>query len=661
MFSNLPAGVSHLKQLQKLDLAYNDKLESLNSGLTTLTNLMELELCESNALRSPPLEICRQGLRAIKQYYTDIAASSSNKVCLATVVVIGQTGAGKTSLIKTLQSKTKTRILTKRSLAEKQDESTKVFNFEEVKCNDDEALRFIDLGGQEVYHVTYQLTFRRKCIPVIVINMMHFKELSAEIGEREAVRRLYLDWMVHIYLAQPNLGAPKLVLTHKDKFCKHEFESLKERLIATSDAVRDTILDEERSLGIEKFRSVQHLSTKGIPVFPTSNIYEISDREDNFEVFDDIKSALHQECQRHVREVPKLWDDVTNILSQQDDTYQSFGEIFATFKRTHKILPLQLEVILTYMHDCGRLLWYKNIECLHEYVFYNIPAITDLVNVLYDHMISHKWKARLESFQPHRISAGECHRLEVDEYEYLVQKFHETGAISKVLLDYLISVETKFDNEPKLETATNILKSFKLIYGPVKHDADSFYLVPYFSTGYLDETLITNKVIQLVADLVFKGLAPPQYFFHQMASEILELFPSETSTCVVKRNGVAILSDDLVIMFHHDSKSKKVTITIGSDIESVGNAWKHLIEIVNNLIRRVLEVWEGARVVCTHYCPHCMLLHSAHPQKIINPSWCELSRRTAKPALCDAMTKVTCGDEQNIPAALKFPCKIESF
>lgn len=650
MFLELPHSVCLIDQLKTLDLGGNVKLAALSSNLTLLKSLSSLNLLKCPALISPPLEVCQQGLSAIIQYYIDFAASSSNKLLLATVVVIGQAGAGKTSLVKTLQNENKTRVLTQRSTTSIQDGATKVFNFENVSYNG-AVLKFIDLGGQEVYHVAYRLTFRQNCVLIVVVNMTQYETLSVEIGDREAVRRLYLDWMTHCYLAQPKLGPPKLVLTHKDKYDAGEFQSLRDRFITTSDEVRNAVIAEDSLLNKAMFKEVRHLATTDSPVFPSHDIYEIGNEENEFAVFDKLMASLHEDCQRHIREVPKLWDDVTEAISKQPGCHNSLPNILDALKPTHNIQYEHLAMILTYMHCCGRLLWYKNIDCLHSYIFYDIPAVTDLIKVLYDHTSEQKWKDRLQNFQPWKIG------VEIDEYEALTTDFRQTGVTSQRLLEYFISVETMFKTETEVETAANILRSFRLIHGPVKRDADSCFIIPYFAEGYLEDTLLANKAIHLVTDLNFQGLALPQFLYHQMASEVLGLFPGLTSTYMVKQNGITVLHGSCAIMFLHNPKSQKATINVGCDVESVADAWTFLIDIVNTLITSILEAWEGARLTCTYFCAHCTLTGSPHPHKRVNPPWCVISREPMKLQLCDGKMPVICKQKEEIPAALQFPCE----
>jgi len=217
-------------------------MTSLNPEILQLTHLESFRTDGCDALTSPPLEVCKRGLDAVRQYYTDLAKGAGRNLPFATIAVLGQTMAGKTSLIRTLQSTDRKRVLTNRSPNAEYDETTKVFNVEEVEV-DGTTLRLIDMGGQEVYHITYHLTLRQNCVPVIVVNMEQYDQISKMSTDREAVRKLAFDFMSHLYLAHPSLGPPKLIFTHKDKFPSEIFQQLRRKFLEVSEQLCKNIIE----------------------------------------------------------------------------------------------------------------------------------------------------------------------------------------------------------------------------------------------------------------------------------------------------------------------------------------------------------------------------------------------------------------------------------
>lgn len=215
-------------------------------SIRLLTELQEANVFACESLKSPPKEVYGRGVESIRQYFKDLALGRSKVIPAVTVAVIGQTMAGKTSLIKTLQSEAKVRVLTNRGPGAANDPTTKVFNVESVTV-EKVVLRFIDVGGQEVYHTTYQLTFRDSCIPLVVVSMEQYQKMRKDKDNAlEAVRVLCFDWLSQIYVACPNLGPPKLVFTHLDLFTIEDFDSLAKEFLDTCQILKGTVIEEGR-------------------------------------------------------------------------------------------------------------------------------------------------------------------------------------------------------------------------------------------------------------------------------------------------------------------------------------------------------------------------------------------------------------------------------
>jgi len=115
-----------------------------------------------------------------------------NSLPLVTIAVIGNTMARKTSLIKTLQNVDRTRVLTNRNPESKVDETTKVFKVEKLEI-ENFPVQLIDMGGNEIYHTTYQLALHQNCIPLIVVNMAQYRDL---IWYRECYKSKIASYIV---------------------------------------------------------------------------------------------------------------------------------------------------------------------------------------------------------------------------------------------------------------------------------------------------------------------------------------------------------------------------------------------------------------------------------------------------------------------------------
>jgi len=589
----------------------------------------------------------------VRQYYTDLAKGAGKSLPFATIAVLGNTMAGKTSLIRTLQNADRKRVLTNRDPDAVIDETTKVFNVEEVEV-DGTVLRLIDMGGQEVYHITYQLTLRQNCIPVIVVNMEQYNKISKESTHREAVRRLAFDYMSHLYLSNPNLGSSKLIFTHKDKFQDAEFQRICKNFLETSNQLCEEIIKEEKALGGE-FAQIKHFSESAGKVFLEEDIYELG-KDDRYEVYDLIKNSLLQNSKHFVKDLPSVWEEVNEKVLSIPSVYSTFDEILKVVQtKLQNIESSQLDIILTYMHDCGKVLWYKDISSLRPYIFHRITEITKLLCVLYHHD-PNIWQSRVDKFQPYYSKTGMG--VEKQDFEDSVSRFTDTGLMMECLLFYLIEKETLFNSFRDVEVAVCLLQTFRLLYGPIHVEFEEpWFIVPQFARNFYNTSYSSPKNLFLCIETQFNGLALPHYVFHQMTVGLLEMFPDDPAVIKVKRNGANVYQDEICTQLIHDYKSRKVLLYVSSNAAKVSVMWERLITTNNNILRHVLETWKASRPVPTCYCAHCLLLGLPCPKKVPRPQWDlrSLKNLPKKARLCSGSSTTMCGDEE-IPSALLYPC-----
>jgi len=653
-----------LSSLQELDVSGNELLKSLDPEILQLIQLQRLDTEYCDSLTSPPQEVCRRGLAAVRQYYKDLAKGSGKNIPFATIAVLGNAMAGKTSLIKTLQSPEKKRILTDRSPEAAVDETTKVFNVQEVDV-EGTVLRVLDMGGQEVYHATYQLTLKQNCIPVFVVNMAEYDNLSTKFSSREAVRRLAFDYMSHLYLANPTLGAPKLILTHKDKFTstkfQEQFQEQKLTFLKLMNQISAEIVEEERALGGE-FCRIQHFVESAGRVFAEDDIYEVG-IDDEYEVFDKIKNALLQSSQKFVKSLPLVWEKVNEKVLSLKSTYSSFWCILATFQQQNlQIESSQLDIILTYMHDCGKILWFKDMDTLKPYIFHKISEVTQLLTVMYHHG-SCVWQCRRDQFLPVHFGGD---KFELQDFEESVDHFTKTGVLREILLNYLMRKESGFCESQDWVVAICLLKTFRLLHGPLhdslgKDPTCSRFIAPQFAKEYFNHNFLLPKSMFLLVGIEFNGLALPHYVSHQMTVGLLQLFPDETSKIKVKRNGAKVYHDKIYTQLIHDYKSRKVLLFVSSDAENICRMWRTLINATNSILRQVLETWKACRLVPSVHCGHCLLLGNSQVEKITRPQWCLRYLKSFPQVNWYQGSSTTLCKDEEVPSAFLHPCMFLLF
>lgn len=170
LFEAVPEALYEIPSLIELGLGnsnYKDRnqnqIRELSPKLLDLKNLESLDL-ENNPIETPPPEIVNRGLAAIKEYFRQLEAEGTDYLYEAKLLIVGEGGAGKTSLAKKIEDP-------KYVLREEED-STKgieviqwVFpleNGQPFRAN------IWDFGGQEIYHSTHQFFLTKRSLYVLV-------------------------------------------------------------------------------------------------------------------------------------------------------------------------------------------------------------------------------------------------------------------------------------------------------------------------------------------------------------------------------------------------------------------------------------------------------------------------------------------------------------
>jgi internalin A len=194
--TTLPDRFSDLIHLKLAHLSYNayEQIPEVLFGLPSLEALYmdncQLRVVPPDILRlkklkrfsfgsgsttSPPAEIAKKGLGAIRAYWRQQATQGVDYLCEAKLIVLGEAGAGKTSLARKIQNPGY--LLKER---EKSTEGIDVIRFvfpsvfrtrgqgQEQILQRDFQVNIWDFGGQEIYHATHQFFLTKRSVYVLV-------------------------------------------------------------------------------------------------------------------------------------------------------------------------------------------------------------------------------------------------------------------------------------------------------------------------------------------------------------------------------------------------------------------------------------------------------------------------------------------------------------
>jgi GTPase SAR1 family protein len=163
--SSLPAEIGQLKSLTSLNLSSN-RLSSLPAEIGQLKSLTSLDLSNNESLIDPPPEIVKGGTRYILYYLRQQLEQGRDYIYEAKFLIVGEGGAGKTSLAKKIQDKDY-----ELGSDETSTEGIDVIRWE-FDSQQDRPFRvnIWDFGGQEIYHATHQFFLTKRSLYALVVD-----------------------------------------------------------------------------------------------------------------------------------------------------------------------------------------------------------------------------------------------------------------------------------------------------------------------------------------------------------------------------------------------------------------------------------------------------------------------------------------------------------
>jgi internalin A len=166
-FNVLPDLIGQLINLTSLNLS-NNNLNSLPESIGKLIDLKQF-MIHNNSLTQIPPEIIKRGSFAVRDYYRQRLEEKTDYIYEAKLILIGEGGAGKTSLAnKLIDSKYQLKVEGSDN-PEKSTEGIDVlrFNFSHPSGNTF-RINIWDFGGQEIYHTTHQFFLTKRSLYLLV-------------------------------------------------------------------------------------------------------------------------------------------------------------------------------------------------------------------------------------------------------------------------------------------------------------------------------------------------------------------------------------------------------------------------------------------------------------------------------------------------------------
>ncbi|XP_067932963.1 malignant fibrous histiocytoma-amplified sequence 1 homolog [Watersipora subatra] len=619
-----------------------------------MKNIVSLECSGCKNLKNPPYSVCQQGLTAIRKFFVDLAADRPVKLVEVPVAVVGNAMSGKTSLFRTL--KAGKRSLTFRDKSSEQDETTRVFQVEELPLGDTKVKLF-DYGGNQTYHLAYHILSKERCVPLIVVDVADFAKRVQDNGSEKACRTICFDWLSHLYLACPKLGAPILVLTHTDELPIGQLSQAREDLLTTSESIRGKLLDEENALSSlypKMLIHIQHLSDRQLPLFVEGDIFEFGNDPDATSNIEQLKEKLNNRCKWHIIELPKLWNSVKLFIQQcSEEPYVKVSKVQAKFPNDE---PL---IILRYMHNAGRVFFFEKIEGLSHIIFHKFTEITSMINMLFHHSSQQHWDNHLSRFVSFTHDGRAIEKL---EYETMIQRLLHDGVLAEALLHNLL----KSFSFP-IAVSVELMRSFLMMHGPIGQSSHAEFLVPALASESIKSFPKIESQLRLKLDIMFGGVSIPKYVHHQIFVAVLNLLDNPRHESSAQKNGVTIRHGNSVTNVVHDLHKRVATLQIATTTQELSKSWQCLIDVTKAIVHQLSHTWKACPVTFRIYCSHCLFTADQQPDTQVNPRW-QYPTRGANREETEVKTSwflgidpVFCKKDSLSPAQVPTPLRLPCF
>ncbi|WP_413199540.1 COR domain-containing protein [Nostoc piscinale] len=323
---SLPPEISQLSNLTRLYLDHN-QLRSLPPEIGQLANLTMLYL-GNNPITSPPPEIIEQGTQAILAYLQE-KLEDSQRQWVSKLLVVGEGGVGKTSLLRALRGEEfDTQESTTHGIEIKSLPLTHL-----AKPDVTMQLNTWDFGGQEIYHATHQFFLTNRSLFLLAWN--------ARLGFEQGKLYYWLDTIKALAPESPIL----LVATHIDE--RDADLPLKELRDKYPQIVEHCKISSKISLGLEELRQAIAETAAKLP----------------------LMGELW----------PTTWLNAAKAIRSQPEKYitpQQLGKIMAE----SGVADISQEVLARWLHELGEILYFQDNEELNDTVILKPQWVTEYIS-----------------------------------------------------------------------------------------------------------------------------------------------------------------------------------------------------------------------------------------------------------------------------------------
>ena len=626
--SDLPEEICDLVQLDELQLG-NNQLREIPCNLTKLKHLRTLEMLP-NPMQIPPSEVCQQGVQAVFSYLVDVRYGRSVH---QKIVLLGSSGAGKTSLAKTLVKNESSCVG-----AEERTIVVDIITWELEENDKNICISVIDFGGNDWYKVVHHLFVEQNAIFVLVVNLADFSEnnFHRDIG----------SWLSTLLTRVPT-AALRIVGTHADMLgqdqasvkCKSIESSVdvqcKREGLQSKDLPNIDVVSSETMMGIPEFRKklVSLVCEKGKVVPPAwlelyKSLRSPSMRKKPYLVLEDIQAA-DKEARRGMSLVTWVTDSI-------------FG------RQKH------IRYILEFLHAIGAILWYHETSELAQYVFHNPEFLVDLFKAVFS-----------ERQETESLSYGKGTSFQTTifpgEFEQIKMDLLREGIMPRELLKCLWK-HKELDGRV-FDAMIHLFVHLDLCY-PLRTDEDgqvASLRFPWFLKDGVPDTALVQQILfgppavtclRFSLEYEFLSICPPPLY--EKFAVRLHRHVHDKKSRIDWKDGVYANINLSRLVVHRVIRGKETVISLTVEGEDICDLWT-VLTALDKEMKSVMSEWPGVKWENWLLCPHCLQYGISRPGRFPGRQISEPFPRTCPEMTCerDATMKV--------PSCLVYPVKGEEI
>ena len=613
---------------------------------------MSVVYFNSHYLQAPPKLVFDQGVSACVEYYREIVFSDAKNTGIHTINVLGKFGAGKTSLIRTIQNQQSTLVA--------EDERTVVVD--RIKIRRGDNVFFVnDFGGHDIYELTSSLFLRKdNQFVLVVVNLNKYS--------REKHDELVTRWLSG-GIAHMRSGKIAVVATNQDLCSEEEVDEkvmIMEELIANWKKDEVTYLHKKaagQSLVSNVDQALELLSSQEFPIFVTSS--KSGSGIANLEKF-----LLHK-ANRAKSTLPATWvklyrkiDELQSSQNYEGDfkdwlTMAEVRKLFMKLTPVHKRLLINIDSRLTqcleFFHNSGIILWYKENKDLQDVIFYGLTFLIQSLKCLFHHNLVHKleYSPQCQNLIP----------LKAD-FDLHLSRFTLCGILTRNLLQCIwADMKLSESTHEKMEAFLVLLDLCYVEKQICKKQLKKVYFrFPWFLQQKNDEY---SKYLQMVwpkkVPLATLEFAVFYEFFHRIPATLYEricvrlhhTLPPGGHVRKDVKDEAYIKVGAVQLLIEKITKSTEAMIKLTfrcpvRDLTEFGAILQKIYNEINALIREYPSIVTNAYF----HCPHCNLTGSVTP---IRSPLSILEEKPLEHQMTVPCDPYTTGVTEDIPAALVYP------